>query len=53
MQRARVGTQAHKTNIFAATDIQPGGLIESDVPLNENSIVMPCDKYTVITVMGK
>lgn len=26
--------------------------IESDVPLNENSIVMPCDKYTVITVMG-
>ena len=41
-----------KPIFFAATDIQPGGLIESDVPLNENSIVMPCDKYTVITVMG-
>ena len=26
--------------------------IESDVPLNKNSIVMPCDKYTAITVMG-
>ena len=26
--------------------------IESNVPLNENSIVMPCNKNTVITIMS-